>query len=295
MILGNDNCPERPALAGYCADCLELDQQIQAINAARRKHLATAIRLMKKTGAPAWADIERAGSEPAQNILRLKSGPTPPCARHILYTRLEKSVWWKSRRLASIGNRMEKDAFWTEIVPSQYQVTNKTLLPRPDLAETILQFERRDDPAGVLLFGSSGQGKTRCAFLLLEKWLYSSRRGWRFNYVEGSAIADAANARSRSGGVGDWIDEITATNALFIDDLGHGNFSNSYAEALRRIIERCTANNVPLIVTLQFDGRALLKQWTREEPGKVETAKAILRRLSEFCRPVNFDRPKTKR
>lgn len=246
---------------------------------------------MKQSGRPAWQQIKSAQQWPQLGHLGTRS--YPPCIAHLLNAG-RGAIDGKAQRLSVIAEKLEKLQFWEETVPRLYRGTTINQLPFPEIARAVLKYSDADEIPGVMFIGATGSGKTRTAYLLEQEWLRENLQSWRFRVLEGSQIADAANARSRSGGVEAWIEEMLEdVESLMIDDIGHGNFSNSYAETLRRLVERCTSSGIALVVTCQYDGRALLRQWSRDDPGKAETAKAIVRRLAEFCRPVHMERKRS--
>lgn len=289
-----DSCAdgEKMALRGQCADCNALRAAFDAYKLACKKSLKAAVQAIRKSGAP--HPLLKAAQTAPTNPHLAAEAKLPECICSEL-SAFRALIKLRVFRLKRILINQEKEVLWRDTVPPIYQKTAIDRLPYPEISRAVLGYSPEDEVAGVLLFGSTGAGKTRTAFLLLHHWLFTTPWPWTFRYLQGSEIADAANARSRTGTVGDWVAElVNGVDCIFIDDIGHGNFSNSYAEVLRRLVEVCTSGRIPLVITCQFDGKQLLKQWSREEPGKAETAKAIVRRLFEFCRPVRIHDRATK-
>lgn len=286
-----DTCPHKCVSRMHCGDCSKVAPAVDALISDRRKKALKAHRIFKQTDDVPTYLLKQLTAPIGEDPVFWKLAHHPStCVHHEIALRMKRIE--RAAELLEVRKVIaDKQEAWETIVPPGYRNTRLDSLPNQDITRCVMGFARRDTPPGVLAFGPVGTGKTRTCLMLLRKWMFDSYRAdWSFKFIEGAAIDDAAKAHARSGGMGDWINELLQTDALMIDDIGHGNFSPSYADALRRVLERATSHRIPVLVTCQYDAKALLKQWAGAEPSKVECVKAIIRRLAEFCRPVRFSK-----
>lgn len=177
---------------------------------------------------------------------------------------------------------------WCGLVPLIYHKTTRPLLPNPVAFDRVFAAVRADvSTYGLVCFGPTGQGKSRAAYLAAR--LAMERCGDRLTILSGRQLRDKATTLGRSGGFSEWVREtIEATDVLLVDDIGHGSASDSYLSAVLELIEEATSSFCFLILTTNYAGRQLLNHWARTAPDSKETAAAIVRRIAEFCAPVNF-------
>lgn len=197
----------------------------------------------------------------------------------------------KESRLMFIRN-----GSWLGPVPLIYQKTTRPLLPNPAAFDRALAVVRADVTThGLVCFGPTGQGKSRAAYLAAR--LAMQHHGDRLTILSGRQLRDKATTLGRSGGFSEWVLEtVEATDVLVVDDIGHGSASDSYLSAVLELLEEATSSFCYLILTTNYAGRQLLNHWARTAPDSKETAAAIVRRIAEFCAPVNFGpepKPKT--
>lgn len=284
-------CPHHCVERMGCGDCRRAAPDVDALISDRRRKALRLIRNFKKTGNVSAHLLNQVEGPIAEDpdFGRL-AHHAETCVHHEIALRMER-IKRAARTLKASRARVAKKQAWDAIVPPNYRHTDLDLIPNRAITDSVLGFSQSGSAPGVLAFGPVGTGKTRTCLLLLRKWMSESHRpNWSFKFIEAAAINDNAVALSRSGGMGDWINELLKTDALMIDDIGHNGFSPSYLDALRRILERATSHGIPVLVTCQYDSTALFKQWTGADPGKAECVKAIMRRLGEFCRPVQFSK-----
>lgn len=182
----------------------------------------------------------------------------------------------------------KRNEAWSLRVPLIYVGTRADRLPRPDLTKHALDLVRDGESRyGLILFGPSGTGKTRTAYLAAR--LAMDLYGDKLAVVTGKQLRDRATKLGRTGDFSEWArDLVESHDVLVLEDIGHGSASDSYLSGVLELIEEATANRAFLVVTSQFAGRQLIGHWGRSAPDSQPTAEAIVRRLGEFCHPVNF-------
>ena len=283
-------CPTSTCLPAHCPDCTPQRIKIGQVAARLKDTLASAKRHARaRRYASALAAIHTAGTEIQKQA---KLPPPNPCLAQELGDRMAL-LSRAARRMRAVVVHWQKLDVFEDSVPEIYQDTDPARLPCEALSREIvaLPFHPWAPTPGLILYGDTGLGKSRTAYLLLHRWLLASRDGWTFRVVTGRDVKDAIAKHSRLGTLGEFIDELVKPDVLFVDDLSHGTFTEAYGLALLDIVERRTASRLPLIVSMQTTGRELLKQWTKTDPGLAATARAIVRRLNEFCVAYHFHAP----
>lgn len=215
----------------------------------------------------------------------------------------------------------DRAARWTEIVEDacselpqldHYEIPRAYLEASPEGARDPEAFNkvlahdgRKAAKPGLILFGDSGGGKTSAAYSILIRRLpdhelithvnatdlASMVRGSASNFNEFSRILRFLCGRDTEEDRG--IDDAVSyrwfsCSGLLIDDLHVPRFTRAYARTLYQIIESRTADRGELILTCQTDAEGLLKKWRADAPELADTAKAIIRRIVDFCEPINF-------
>lgn len=141
-------------------------------------------------------------------------------------------------------------------------------------------------PRGLLLYGPTGTGKTRCAYLLLGREFYNGRTCMRFTHPTWNyELAEA----QRNGTVKLVVEGIKNVDLLLIDDLGKGNIGlasggmRDASEKLFDVFNDRFEHGRPTIITLQSDEESVIAMWPTRETGE-----AFVRRMRESCVVEDF-------
>lgn len=169
---------------------------------------------------------------------------------------------------------------WEKLCPSEFLHADASRLPH--LSE-VLAWER--GKKGLLLLGKSGMGKTRCIWKLLRPLFWDGITPVVFTEV-GFSIECARVERNRSAD--EFIEKLVRAPILFLDDIGHAATSSKHLERLYYVVDERTKWNRPILATTQFNGEELQdKSGDRHQ----KTVESIVRRLREFCTPIEFTKP----
>jgi hypothetical protein len=169
---------------------------------------------------------------------------------------------------------------WCELCPKLYRETdlNHPSLPHEKINEVLAWKYGRE---GLLLHGETGHGKTRAAWLLLERHFIKEDRGFKaFDAVSFSHAV--AREFGTDGRAERWIDRLLTTDLLFLDDLGKCRLTERVQAELFGVIEGRMARCKPMLVTTNFVGETLAEN-LRDDVGK-----AMVRRLRECCKMIAF-------
>lgn len=165
------------------------------------------------------------------------------------------------------------------ICPPLYQQTDESRLPKKQFDEVIAW---NYGPQGLILQGASGTSKTRCAWMLIQKLI--CRHICPVITFDCVAFGHAVSKRfSECDGVEDWLLELAEfQGVVFFDDLGKLKITDRAEAELFGIIERRSANLLPIFATTNDTGATL------EERMSDNRGPAMIRRLREFCKVIRF-------
>lgn len=149
---------------------------------------------------------------------------------------------------------------------------------RKDLYDAIVAADPRQSGSGVLLHGATGLWKTTAMWRFIADLI---RDGHRVVWETGPGLKERVTKAWKERDVDRQMNLLAMAQFLFLDDLGQAADSPSAGEFLLELIETRTANQRPLLVTMNFDGAGFAAQFNPRERGE-----AIARRLHDYTTPI---------
>lgn len=179
------------------------------------------------------------------------------------------------------------EALWDAILPRTSIFRNTDIVTlhqtHPKLLrayDSVMNWHPKRQPKGLVLYGDTGVGKTRCVWLLLRK-LYD--QGFRFVATTSTEFANDCSAAFFDGCGPEWVEHHVNCGILFIDDIDKAPLTERVSAEMFEVIDRLTSNGGKLILTTQIVGQEF-----RDRFKNVATGAPLVRRIREFCTPVPF-------
>ena len=167
---------------------------------------------------------------------------------------------------------------WLSLCPKDYLTITQDKLPIPGKLDEILRWEF--GPKGLVLFGDTGRGKTRCAWALLAREHASGRTVASLDSMAGLEYA-ALYAESAKL-VKKWADKLIFSDILILDDIFKVKLTDSFEGAVFTLVDQRIQNQRPTFVTSNDTGATLAARMTQDR------GNPLLRRLREHCIQINF-------
>ena len=177
---------------------------------------------------------------------------------------------------ASEAQSAPRQTKWQRLCPALYQ---KDLPPALQVQEWVGQvLTWQYGPQGLMLVGNTGAGKTWVLWHLVRRLIEEQRSIVKVDAVTfRTGLANAA----REAETDNYVRRFASCDVLYWDDFGQTHLSGAASEMLLHVVEQRTSRQRPLLLTSQYRGEALERQFERLEMGA-----AVRRRINEFCRVV---------
>ncbi len=175
------------------------------------------------------------------------------------------------RRLANVRFRA--------ICPPLYLETDPARLNTPKMLQV---YAWKYGPRGLLINGQTGLGKTRMAWLLLEKILTVEKPKLSFAYFDCVSFGHEIARHYQREDAESWLSDLARKDLVFLDDLGKLKLTERAEAELFGLIERRCAYKKPIIATTNDTGETLAARVTDNR------ADALVRRLREFCEVISL-------
>lgn len=163
-----------------------------------------------------------------------------------------------------------------EFRPKAFDDTNPARIPQ---CAKVMAWEY--SPKGLLLHGSTGKGKSRSAWKLIERLMCVL--GYHVECFTGVSFGHKLAEKYRTEEAESWLRYLGAeAETVFFDDLGKLKLTERAEAELFGIIDARCQNCLPIIATTNDTGETLAARMTPDR------AEPFVRRLREFCQIIDF-------
>lgn len=154
--------------------------------------------------------------------------------------------------------------------------------------QDVLDWKPEGDVTGLLMHGTTGVGKTRGIWKIVNNmWVESAKKDRQLNYMfltmrklEG-LIEKSFDDRQHSK----MIDGLIETELLVLDDFGKERLTQRMASDLFSIIDERSTGRRATMISTNFNGSSLLERFDNRDK---ETGVAMIRRFKDFYKIVGI-------
>lgn len=118
--------------------------------------------------------------------------------------------------------------------------------------------------------------------MLLKRLLIEDGYARHFYWFDSISFGHEIAKHYRDEDAEDWLDSVAKKPLLFFDDLGKLKMTERAEVELFGLIDRRCSNELPIIATTNDTGDTLASRMTDNR------GPALIRRLREFCTPIQF-------
>ena len=183
---------------------------------------------------------------------------TPPCCPECQRLRSfkikQEQEAERARRLEYERGRRALDWCKTMCPPLYSQFDPAKLPCKPEIIQEVMGWQY--GPRGLMLYGPTGLGKTRLAYLLLQR-LYVDEGRWIMSFTPTQFTQECIKQCLSEDGGASWFRELREANITFFDDFGRFKFSERVEAEIFNLFEARLSQRRPIILTTNFGGRTL--------------------------------------
>ena len=167
---------------------------------------------------------------------------------------------------------------WRSYCPKEFHTCDRAKLSNPAKLDEALDWKY--GPNGLVLYGPTGKGKTRIAWIILER---EFMRGRRVAFLDSMAGIHYASKFSESGrAVECWLMGKIKADILLMDDVFKNKLTDSFENVIFTVIDQRIQRQLPIIITSNDTGKSLATRMTGDR------SQPLLRRLREHCSIIQF-------
>jgi hypothetical protein len=181
---------------------------------------------------------------------------------------------------------LKPSAAWWNTLPPAYRHHVESRIPLPTLTARVARWYDDEICQGYYLWGGSGLGKTRAAFLMCRRILDGDTSGdlqWVNMRAFGEAIIESTRPNG-PGGLAEYLEPFYAADYLLIDDLSKARFTPGVKRELYGLIDHRAHNEQPTFYTCEVGLTQIKAKLGQEGDG-------IVRRIQEFSIAINTNKP----
>lgn len=232
-----------------------------------------------------------------ESIVRGHTARCPDCIESI--QRAHHAATTPTREAVAAAAHTARTTAWESLCPPDYRTS--AWKSHPELSPlchwlarhwSLLSADRLPvfgPERGLLLYGPTGRGKTRCMFAILRR-LHWAGIPCAFveavRYAEHAALVHDFKAPYTSRRDSQhYLDHAKRTRVLFFDDLGKEGTTPGFARAFHDLLEHRKSHHLPTLVTSERVGTELAQHLG------TNYADGIVRRLREICAIFSTEQP----
>ncbi len=190
---------------------------------------------------------------------------------------------------AAAAKREKREFNWPNICPVIYRESDPARLPADAVKNWARVVDWKYQERGLILIGPTGAGKTRLCYALLRRLYVEQGHSCKlfkcadFAHELLEIASEGYGAKLRP-----WLKAICEADVLFLDDFGKMRFSEKVATELFGIVEKRTANGLPIIISTNDTSDTLADRMGDMSAGP------LIRRLREFNDTITLtNKPQT--